>query len=146
MMPGNWVARVGLRLLHRDTFEMMLSPAIADLQFETMARSAARPGDYCAVFRALLGALWFDLSSDLLALKSDAETIALLTLLQTSYYTFMLVLLSGLGTGTLAAFEMDSDLVTRALSYVAGVSIACLLTSSACFWPPRRTCQTQTED
>ena len=145
MTPGNWVARVGLRLLHRDTFEMMLSPAIADLQFETIARSAARPGDYCAVFRALLGALWFDLSSDLLALKSDAETIALLTLLQTSYYTFM-VLLSGLGTGTLAAFEMDSELVTRALSYVAGVTVACLLTSSACFWPPRRTCQTRAED
>lgn len=145
-MPGSWMARVGLRLLHRDTFEMMLSPAIADFQFETTTRSAARPADYCAVFRALLGAVWFDMSSDLLALKSDVDMIALLTLLQTSYYTFMLVLLSGLGTGTLAAIEMDSGLVTRALSYVAGVSVACLLTSSACFWPPRRTYQSQIED
>ena len=145
-MPGTWMARVGLRLLHRDTFEMMLSPAIADFQFETTTRSAVRPADYCAVFRALLGALWFDVSSDLLALKSDVEMIALLTLLQTSYYTFMLVLLSGLGTGTLAALEMDTDVITRALSYVAGVSVACLLTSSACFWPPRRTCRSQTED
>jgi len=138
-MPGSWIVRVGLKVLHRDTFEMILSPAIADLQFETTARSAARPGDYCAVFRALCGALWFDMSSDLLALKGDANMIALLTLLQTSYYTFMLVLLSGLGTGTLAAIEIDNDLVARALSYVAGVSVACLLTSSVCFWPPRRT-------
>ncbi len=145
-MPAGWIARVGRRLLHRDTFEMVLSPAIADFQFETATRSVARPGDYHAIFRALFGALWFDLSSDLLALKSDAGMIALLTLLQTSYYTFMLVLLSGLGTGTLAAFEMDSDVVTRALSYVVGVSVACLLTSSACFWPPRRTCHTQAED
>jgi hypothetical protein len=58
----------------------------------------------------------------------------------------MLVLLSGLGTGTLALLEMDSGFVTRALAYVAGVSVACLLTSSACFWPPRRTCQSETED
>ena len=145
-MPGTWMARVGQRLLHADTFEMMLSPAIADFQFETTIRSAAQPGDYGAVFRALLGALWFDVSGDLLSLKRDVDMIALLTLLQTSYYTFMLVLLSGLGTGTLALLEMDSGFVTRALSYVAGVGVACLLTSSACFWPPRRTCQSQTED
>jgi len=146
MMPGSWIVRVGLAILHRDTFEMILSPAVADLQFETTTRSVARPGDYYAVIRALFGALWFDLSSDLLTLKSDAEMIALLTLLQTSYYTFMLVLLSGLGTGTLAAIEMDSGLITRALSYVAAVGVACLLTSSACFWPPRRTFQAPTED
>jgi len=145
-MPGSWMARVGLRLLHRDTFEMMLSPAIADFQFETTTRRTARLAGYCALLRTLVGALWFDVSSDLLALKSDADMIALLTLLQTSYYTFMLVLLSGLGTGTLAALEMDSALVIRALSYVAGVSVACLLTSSACFWPPRRTCDSQPED
>ena len=145
-MPGSWMARVGLRLLHRDTFDMMLSPAIADFQFETATRSAAQPADYCAVFRAMLGALWFDVSGDLLALKGDADMIALLTLLQTSYYTFMLVLLSGLGTGTLAALEMDGGLVTRAVSYVAALSAACLLTSSACYWPPRRTCQSQPED
>jgi hypothetical protein len=145
-MPGTLIARIGQRLLHGDTFEMMLSPAIADLQFEATTLAFARPGEYCAVLRALLGALWFDVSSDLLALKSDVEMIALLTFLQTSYYTFMLVLLSGLGTGTLAALEVDGALVTRALSYVAGVSIACLMTSSACFWPPRRTCHTKTED
>src|SRR5437870_6510412 len=49
------------------------------------------------LLRALGGALWFDVSGDLLALKSDVEMIALLTLLQTIYYTFMLVLLSGFG-------------------------------------------------
>ena len=62
-MPAGWIARVGRRLLHRDTFEMVLSPAIADFQFETATRSVARPGDYHAIFRALFGALWFDLSS-----------------------------------------------------------------------------------
>lgn len=145
-MAGNWMVRIGRRLLHADTFEMMLSPAIADFQFETTTRSAAGPGDYCAVFRALLGALWFDISGDLLALKNDADMIALLTVLQTSYYTFMLVLLSGLGTGTLAAIDIDSGLLSRALSYVAALSVACLLTSSACFWPPRRTCRPQREE
>ena len=145
-MTGIWIARIGHRLLHRETFTMMLSPAIADLQFETATRGTTRPGDYCGVLRALGGALWFDVSGDLLALKSDIEMIALLTLLQTIYYTFMLVLLSGFGAARLSAIDLDAAVVTRALSYVGGVGIACLVTSFACFWPPRRTYEAPIED
>ena len=145
-MPEGWMARIGQRLLHGDTFDMMLSPALADFQFETTIRSAARPGDYCAVLRALLGALWFDVSSDLVALKSDADMIALLTLLQTSYYAFMLVLFSGLGTERVSMLDLGDGLVARTVSYALVISAVCLLTSSVCCWPPRRTCQSQTED
>jgi hypothetical protein len=145
-MTGRWIARIGVRLLHRETFAMMLSPAIADLQFETAAHGAARPCDYCGALRALAGALWFDVSGDLIALKSDLDMIALLTFLQTTYYTFMLVLLSGFGTGRLVSVVADSAMVTRALSYVGGVGIACLVTSFACFWPARRTHVARVED
>jgi hypothetical protein len=138
-MTGSWIAHIGRRLLHRETFTMMLSPAIADLQFEAAARGIAGPCEYGGILRALTGALWFDLSGDLVALRGDVDMIALLTLLQTIYYTFMLVLLSGFGTARPSSIDMDAAMVTRALSYVAGVGIACFATSFACFWPPRRT-------
>ena len=148
-MPGTWFGRIGHRLLHRDTFAMMLAPAIADLQFELAARDErrrGRPRDYWAVTRALAGALWFDTGRDLRALRADVDLIALLTLLQTSYYTFMLVLLSGLGTWRISTLHLDASLVARATSYVAGVTAACLLTSSMCFWPPRRASEPGAEE
>ena len=78
-MPGTWLGRIGYRLLHRDTFEMMLVPAIADLQFEVSMREQPRgcPADYWALMRALCGAFCFDVWRDLSALKSDADMIAL---------------------------------------------------------------------
>lgn len=137
-MPGTWIARFGGRLLHADTFALMLSPAIADLQFEAPARGAARAGHYCAVLRAFAGALWFDLTADVNSLTGDLPTIGVLTAIQASYYTFLLVLLSGLGTGRLSALDVDI-LITRGIYYMLAVGIASVLTSSACFWPPRRT-------
>jgi hypothetical protein len=136
-MTGSWLWSVGLRLLHGDTLELMLAPAVADLQFETGARQP-RLCDYWHVVRALAGALWFDFCSDFTSLRRDVDLIALLTALQASYYTFMLVLLSGFGTGRLSAMDFDTTLIVRAASYLSCVTAACLLTSSACFWPARR--------
>jgi hypothetical protein len=138
-MPGTWLAWIGGRLLHADTFALMLSPAIADLQFEAPARPFPGPVHYCAVLKAFAGALVLDLSADLLTLSDDLPTIGVLTTVQACYYGFMLVLLSGLGTERLATVDLNGDLVTRVLSYVLAIGIACVLTSSACFWPPRRT-------
>jgi hypothetical protein len=138
-MPGTWLARIGGRLLHADTFALMLSPAIADLQFEAPAQGFARPKHYCATVWAFAGALWFDISTDLLSLTDDLPTIGVLTAVQGCYYSFMLVLLSGLGTGRLSTIDMNGDVVTRVFSYMLAVALACVLTSTACFWPPRRT-------
>jgi len=138
-MPGTWLARIGGRLLHADTFALMLSPAIADLQFETSSPGFARPNHYCAVLRAFAGALWFDIAADLLTLSSDLPTIVVLTAVQASYYAFMLVLLSGFGAGRLSTLNVDGDLITRAIFYVLAIGIACIFISSVCFWPPRRT-------
>lgn len=147
-MPGTWLGRIGRRLLHRDTFDMMLVPAIADLQFELSTRQQprGRAADYWAVLCAFCGALCFDVWRDLSALRSDADMIALLTLLQASYYTFMLVLLSGLGTGQVSALTVDDAFMARATSYVGAITAACLITSSICFWPSRRASASDTED
>jgi hypothetical protein len=137
-MPGEWLSRLGRRLFHADTFALMVSPAIADLQFEH-PNGIARPRHYYALLRAFTGALWFDISGDLITLSNDLVPICVLTAVQGSYYTFMLLLLSGLGAGRLSALELDSGVITRAFYYLFAIAVAGVMTSSACFWPPRRT-------
>ena len=139
MMPGTWLSRIGRRVLHAESFALMLSPAIADLQFETTGSPFAPPPHYFAVLRAFAGALWFDISGDLLAMRDDLSMIGVLTAIQASYYTFMLVLLSGFGTGRPLQMQLDEDVMFRGLGFVAGIAFASIVTSSACFWPPRRT-------
>jgi len=144
-MPERWLSRIGRRVLHTDTFALMLSPAIADFQFEAPT-GIARACHYFAMVRAFVGALRFDICGDLATVTEDIGAISVLTTIQASYYAFMLVLFSGLGTERLSTLNTGSELVTRIVSYVLVICAVCLLTSSACFWPPRRTCQSQTED
>jgi len=144
-MPGRWLARIGHRMLHTDTFALMLSPAIADFQFEAPT-GIGRAYHYFAILRALFGALRFDICGDLVRLTEDIGAISVLTTIQASYYAFMLVLFSGLGTERVATLDFGDGLVTRTVSYMLVICAVCLLTSSACFWPPRRTCQPQIED
>ena len=144
-MPGRWFSRLGRWMLHADTFALMLSPAIADVQFEAPT-GVARWRHHYAMLRAFTGALWFDISGDLLTLSSDLAAIGVLTAIQSSYYAFMLVLFSGLGTERLSTLDFDRPFIARLTYYVFAICVVCVVTSSACFWPPRRTCQTQRED
>lgn len=143
-MPGNWVARIGRCVLHADTFALMLSPAIADVQFEAPT-DGARWRHHYAILRAFTGAIWFDISGDLLTLSSDLAAIGVLTAIQSSYYAFMLVLFSGLGTERVSTLELDGPFIAHLTYYVFAICVVCVVTSSACFWPPRR-CESQSED
>jgi len=144
-MPGRWFSRLGRWLLHADTFALMLSPAIADVQFEAPL-GIARWRHHYAMLRALTGALWFDISDDLITLSSDLAAIGVLTAIQSLYYAFMLVLFAGLGTERLSTLDIDGPFIARLTYYVVTICVVCVVTSSACFWPPRRRCQTQFED
>lgn len=139
MMAGTWLSRIGRRVLHAESFALMLSPAIADLQLESMDSPFVAPLHYVAVLRAFAGALWFDVSGDLLVMRDDLPMIGVLTAIQASYYTFMLVLLSGFGAGRPLQMQIDDGVMVRGLCFVAGIALASIATSSACFWPPRTT-------
>jgi hypothetical protein len=138
-MPGTWLSWLGCRALHAESFALMLSPAIADLQFETAASPFAKLRHYCAVLHTFASALWFDMCGDLFAMRNDLSMIGVLTAIQSSYYTFMLVLLSGFGTSRVSQMQFDETITVRGIGYFAGIAVASILTSSACFWPPRRT-------
>lgn len=136
---GAWLAAVTRRLLHGDTFDLIVSPAIADLQFEVPGGGpAAQVRGYVAVWVALAGALWYDFDTDLQVVLDDVVTLLALFAIQASYYACMLTLLvAGMTTEQVFAH------LARGVSPIAVVVIAGLFAASAiptllCFWPARR--------
>jgi hypothetical protein len=134
MTRGDWFTSLARPLFHRDTFEFILSPAIADLQFEPPSVRG-----YLAVWIALAGALWRDLRSDLKVVSGDAGTLGGLVIMQACYYACLLTLMSGLTTSGLTAidaFERVSG--GAALFFVVLIAGLSTVPTLLCFWPARR--------
>jgi hypothetical protein len=136
-MPGTWLAQLGQRCLHGETFALVVSPAIADMQFESPAGCVPRTRHYVAIWKAFAGALCCDALTDAQSLRDELPTLAMLTLLQVSYYAFFLLLLSGCGTGRLWS-DHPEEIALRVASYVGGIALLCVIPTTACFWPSRR--------
>ena len=137
-MPGMWLARLGERICHGETFALIVSPAIADLQFEAPTGHAHQARHYVAVWKAFALALCCDTAGDIHSLRDDLPTVVSLTLLQAFYYSFLLLLLSGFGSGRLEAQHLDETTAAYAASFVAAIALLCLIPTLASFWPPRR--------
>jgi hypothetical protein len=76
-MTGEWIARVARRLIRDRTYQLTVSPAIADLQHEPAASARHRFLGYAAVWRALAGAIRIDLAHDVaIAFGRDAQASA----------------------------------------------------------------------
>ncbi len=126
-MPGAWFSTTARWILREDTFELVVAPAIADLQFESpTVTGAARIRLYSAVWVALAGALCIDTEHDVRVLIADGSTLLALAFMQGCYYTAMLTLVLGsLSTPASVALVLS-------LFGVSTVSTAIL------FWPSRR--------
>jgi hypothetical protein len=140
-MRGTWLAQLGQRYLHGETFALVVAPAIADMQFESPAGCMRQAQHYVAIWKAFAGALCCDALADAQSLRDDLPTLATLTLVQFSYYAFFLLLLSGFGTGPVSSNHADQTTVLHAASYVTAVVLFCMIPTAACFWPSRRTHQ-----
>ena len=134
MRRGAWLTAFARRLFHDQTFELVVSPAIADLHFEP---PSART--YAAVWAAFGGAAWRDVGGDLKILSGDAGTLGGLVVMQACYYTCLLTLMSGLTTSGLTLLDA-LDRVSGQAALVFAVLIATLSTlpTLLCFWPARR--------
>jgi len=137
-MPGTWLAQIAQRYLHGDTFALVVSPAIADMQFESPDGYVLRARHYLAIWKALAGALASDVVTDLHSLRDDLPILVTLTVMQVSYYLFLLLLLSGFGTGSMSSLLPDRATAVHAAGYVAGIALLCLIPTATCFWPARR--------
>jgi hypothetical protein len=134
MTRGDWMTSLARPIFHRETFELIVSPAIADLQFEP---ASAR--GYVAVWIALSGAVRRDLRSDFRILSDDVGTLGALVVMQACYYTCLLTLMSGLSTSGLTAIDAFERVSGGAAIFfaalIAGLSVVPTL---LCFWPARR--------
>jgi hypothetical protein len=101
-MTGSWIASLAARLLHDDIDALIVSPAIADLQFEADPSLWRRARGYAGVWRAIGGALLFQAASGvqalraddarLIALRYDASMVAGILLVQVVYYSGLVIL------------------------------------------------------
>ncbi len=132
-MTGAWLSATLRRVLHHDTFDLFVAPAIADLQHTPTIPA------YLAVWTSLVGALAQDVAGDLDSLTQDVGLMMGLVLMQTCYYGGILVLL----VAHVRVGEMLDRLAHgggRVFTVtVLGVVMASALPTLLCFWPSRRT-------
>jgi hypothetical protein len=109
------------RFLSDRTFELVVAPALADLEFESGAGRRRRVENQLAVIRAVAGALRDD------AARASGGFLALL-LLPACYYIFLLVIL----------FDFFSISISRDFFIVAALILGLSVGPVAvCFWPER---------
>jgi hypothetical protein len=107
------------RFLSDRTFELVVAPALADLEFDPGRKPFARLLNRVAVVRAVLGGLADEC-------KRDTGTFVLLTLVPTAYYLCLLTLC------------FDAVKTWRGfLSLTAMVVAMSCVPVLVCFWPSR---------
>ena len=112
----------GQRFLSTRTYQLIVEPAIADLQFER-DRGLSRAANHFAVLRAVAGGACDDCA------RVSVDFLALM-LLPTSYYVFLMVLW----------FDVFSiSLSTDSVVVAALIWILSFAPVMACFWPERPT-------
>jgi hypothetical protein len=135
-MAGAGLIRIARLLLHEDTFELMVAPAIADLQCAPTASA------YAAVWTSMAGALTDDFSGDIRYVCEDITTLMGLIVIQASYYSGMLLLLvAGMTTTQIAESLATGGARTLSAAIVFVLALSALPTM-LCFWPPRRVRET----
>jgi hypothetical protein len=109
------------RFLSTRTFNLIVAPALADLQFENELGRRSRMSSCWAVLRAVAGGLREDVSR-------DSGSLLKLTLLPFCYYAVPLVM-------GIEYFKTWPE-VAAALLIVLALSMVPVL---VCFWPARHT-------
>jgi hypothetical protein len=109
------------RFLSERTFELIVAPALADLQFEDSSRTRRAAGRL-AVLRALAGGVRIDVA------RGSGELL-LLTLLLAAYHIFLLLI----------CFDVLSIAISTEFVFVAALILVLSFGPViVCFWPERR--------
>jgi hypothetical protein len=107
------------RFMSQRTFELIVAPALADLEFEDAAGRRSPMANRAAVVRAMAGGIRHDM-------MRGSGGFLKLTLLSASYYLFPVLV-------SMRAFETWSDFLIAVMC----VLILSLAPVMVCFWPAR---------
>ena len=122
------VMAVSDRFLREQTFELMVAPAIADLQYDAATADGRRHARNCAaVLAALAWGLYEEVTSD----AASALIFALLVAIPACYYTALVIACTP-GDPQMAA-TTDQRLAIGAL-----IAVLSLGPAIVCYWPERR--------
>jgi hypothetical protein len=138
---------LALRLVSRDTFALMVAPAVADFEFEARAADPLTTArGYVGIWRALTGAVAFDLHRGVrLSLgdpawrasrRDDVSDFAVLVMMQAVYYVFMLSIIGGINLKALALRPLIENVSMVMLVLLATVVLP-VITTAACYWGGR---------
>jgi len=111
------------RFLSQRTFELIVAPALADLQFDEDAGRRSRLANRCAVLRAVAGGI-----GD--GMWRESGSVLKLTLVSVSYFLYPLAF----GFDYFKSWSWSAFLIGVAV--VLGLSLVPVM---ACFWPQRHT-------
>lgn len=145
MTRGTWLAGLARGLVHPETFSSIVSPAIADLQFEAaLGRTDTRLSHYVGVWVAVSAAVVHDVFRDSRppAWSEPLALVIALVLLQFGYYG-ALVILAFSAQGAAAASVGFSGVLTL-VTHPHGIVVAALavvltlIPIAACVLSPRR--------
>jgi hypothetical protein len=131
-MRGAWLLSLARTLLHEDTFELLVEPAIADLQADGSIHA------YAPVWISLVYAWCVDFEGDVRLILDDAAMLATLIGIQAAYYSSVLLLLvtGKRGKDALAMFVNGEH--PEYLIAIAAIVALSALPTLLCYWPPRR--------
>ena len=114
-----FVVAISDRFLSQRTFELVVEPALAALEFEEAAGRRSRIANHAAVLRAIAGGMRDDM-------RRGSGGFLKLTLLSAGYYMFPVAV-------SVRIFETWPE-------FFAAATVALLLSLApvmACFWPSR---------
>jgi hypothetical protein len=115
------IVALAQRLLSDRTFELIVAPALADLQFERGRGPRRRALNRIAVLRAVAGGLRGDVAR-------NSGSFVTLMLVPACYYIFLLIL----------CFDFFSIAISADFLVVAALILALSFGPvMACFWPER---------
>jgi hypothetical protein len=113
------------RFVSSRSNQLIVAPALADLQFEETEQGRA---NRLAVIRALAGAVRIDAAQ-------HAATFLILTLVPACYYFVLIAVCFDFFSGA----SGKAGVVTTIVSVAAPLLVLSLAPVMACFWPERRT-------
>lgn len=109
------------RFLSDRTVQLIVEPALADLQFDKGAGTISRTASRFAVLKAVAGGVWDELT------RQSAGFFAL-TLMPTCYYLFLMLI----------CFDFRPSSAGLFFAVASVVLVMSLGPVMVCFWPARR--------
>ena len=120
------------RWLSERTFELIVAPAIADMQYDEPASGLRRVSNGAAVLSAFVWGLYEEVVSD----PGGLLTFAVISLIPACYYTMLVIVCAPVRGGALSYPLSKAELQIAIGLAVFALSLAPAL---VCCWPPRRT-------